>query len=46
MSAFGGKADIAQTSENIRLWPLEVLGLEARENAFQCLHCFLFVQLL
>ena len=21
-------------------------GLEARENAFQCLHCFLFIQLL
>jgi len=21
MSAFGGKADIAQTSENVRFWP-------------------------
>ena len=26
--------------------PLDVLGLEACENGFQCLHCFLFIQLL
>jgi hypothetical protein len=37
--------------EHLKAWstsggPLEVLGFEACENAFQCLDCFLFIQLL
>jgi hypothetical protein len=35
MSAFGGKADIAPTRRNVRLWPLADMSLCAANGRFK-----------